>query len=356
MVVNQSKVSFVPRLFSHFAGIFKKEQHFILPGDVIHSAKLLFIDSGDIVDLLFIYSVINYFHRNFPNINNSIVVDRSHEEFAKKVLRVDSVITYEGEKLRFYSRNFFRLVKKLKSISFESVILLNMNASFERFLLAYLSGARVRIGFASQLSFPFINCEIAVPNSTYQGEKIKRIINSIGLKPDTNEKRLRLDEGDINRAKQMIHFRKPEKSILTIGVDPGEGKEKHYVIPEIIAYLANNLAVRIKAKFLVLTEPWDNEGVIQFSRYLKSEVLDIVPACSNETIALLSTCDLFISGNTNLFHFAAALGIPTIGLFTEHEDKKWIPPYNNVRIFRGKKGEKLSLKNFFAIVKEVLPI
>ncbi|MCD6378855.1 hypothetical protein J7M07_00230, partial [bacterium] len=91
MDVNQSKVSFVPRLFSRFAGIFKKEQHFILPGDVTHSAKLLFIDSGDIVDLLFAYSVINYFNKNFPNIKNTIVVDSSHEEIAKKVLRVDSV-------------------------------------------------------------------------------------------------------------------------------------------------------------------------------------------------------------------------------------------------------------------------
>ena len=196
-----------------------------------------------------------------------------------------------------------------------------MNASFERYLLAYFSGARARIGFASQLSFPFINCEISVPNNSYQGDKIKRIINSVGLKPDEYSKKLILDETDINKAKQMIHFRKPDKSILTIGVDPGEGKEKHYVIPEIIAYLANNVAVRMKAKFLVLTEPWDKETVDQFSTNLKSEVLDIVPSSSNETIALLSTCDLFISGNTNLFHFAAALGISTIGLFTEHEDK-----------------------------------
>lgn len=355
MVNNQNKISFLPRLCSDLAGKFKKDSRFILPGDVTRSAKLLFIDSGDIVDLLFIYPVINYFHINFPNIKKTIVVDSSHKEIAKKMLRVDSIITYERENLKLYNSNFFRLVKKLKKQYFESAILLSTNFSLERYILAYLSGARVRIGFASQLSFPFINCEISLSNKAYQGDKIRRIINSVGLKPDEHQKKLQLDEGDLNRAKQMIHFRKPKKNVLTIGVDPGEGKEKHYVIPEIIAYLANNVAARMKAKFLVLTEPWDKDAVTRFSQTLKSEVLDIVPSNSNETIALLSTCDLFISGNTNLLHFAGALGVSSIGLFTEHETEKWLPPYDNVKIFRGEKGKKLSLKDFFSIVKEVLP-
>lgn len=355
MVDKQGKISFILRLCSHLAGRFKEDRQFILPGDVTSSTKLLFIDSGDISDLLFAYPVINYFHRNFPHIKKTIVVDSSHAEIAKNVLRFSSVITYERDKLKFYNRYFFNLAKKIKSQNFQSAIVLNVNISFERYLLAYLSGARARIGFASQLSFPFINCEIFPRNNVYQGKKIEGIINSIGLKPDEEPAKIKLDESNVSRAKQIIHFRKPQKNIVTIGVDPGKGKEKHYVIPEIIAYLANNVAVRMKAKFLVLTEPWHSETVTEFSRELKSEVLDIVPSNANETIALLSTCDLFISGNTNLLHYSAALGVSTIGLFTEHENEKWIPPYDNIRIFRGKRGEKLSLKNFFSIVKEVLP-
>ncbi len=70
---------------------------------------------------------------------------------------------------------------------------------------------------------------------------------------------------------------------------------------------------------------------------------------------MLSQCDIFLSGNTNLFHFASAMKIPTIGLFTKYDGKSWIPEkMPNVRIFKGTKGEKLSLKNFFGKVDEVL--
>jgi len=72
-------------------------------------------------------------------------------------------------------------------------------------------------------------------------------------------------------------------------------------------------------------------------------------------VALLSQCDLFLAGNTNLFHFASALRVPTIGLFTKLDRSGWIPEgVPNVRIFQGTRGEKLSLKDFFCIVEEVL--
>ncbi len=354
MASNNPESRIVPRWFSALARNLNKDRLFELPGDIINSSKILFIDSGDIVDLLFIYPVLEYFRKHHSNIKTTMVVKESHADIARNMLPVQSVITYHEENLKIYKSAFLNLIKKIKRMYFESAIVLSRKVSFERYLLAYFSGAAARIGFSTQLSFPFINCEMMLSDNGYQGEKISRIISAIGLKSDQNISRIELNEKEVNRARQLIHFRKPEKDVMTIGVDPGKGKEKHYVIPEIVAYLANNVSARRKAKFLILTEPWDKMAVKKFSGELKSEVLDITPSGANETITLLSTCDLFISGNTSLFHFAAAMGVPTIGLFTEHETGKWVPSYDNVRIFRGKKGEKLSLKAFFSIVEEVL--
>lgn len=354
MAKSSSEPRIAPRWFSAFAKKIRKERPFLLPRDVIRSSKLLLVDSGDLVDLLFIYPVVEYFHDHYPDIKLAAVVNSRHAEIARGILPIDSVIEYDEDNLKVYRGAFLSLVKRLKSSYFESAILLSRGISFERYLLTYLSGASARIGFATPMSFPFINCELRISDNGYQGEKFSKIISAVGLKPDGDGDKIRLIEKDVNRAKQLVHFRKPEKDIITIGVDPGRGKEKQYVIPEIVAYLANNLAARVKAKFLILTEPWVEDTVKKFTGELKSEVLDIIPSDPNETVALISTCDLFISGNTNLFHFASALGIPTIGLFTEYEKDKWVPPYDNVRIFKGKKGEKLSLPSFFSIVEEVL--
>jgi ADP-heptose:LPS heptosyltransferase len=140
-----------------------------------------------------------------------------------------------------------------------------------------------------------------------------------------------------------------------VGIDPSRGKTGHVVIPEIFSYLANNLASRRKVKFLVLLHPWSGKLMREFSVHLKSEALDLAPSNVKESISLLSQCDLFIAGNTDLFHYAAALNVPTIGLFTKYDGKKWIPEASErVRIFKGTRGKKLSLSTFFNKVDEVL--
>ncbi|MCK4236224.1 MAG: hypothetical protein KAX38_03830, partial [Candidatus Krumholzibacteria bacterium] len=188
-------------------------------------------------------------------------------------------------------------------------------------------------------------------------KKMSGILKAVGLKADEDLKSISLSSREVIHARQLIHFRKPDKEFLTVGVDPSRGKTRHHIIPEIIAYLANNLASRRKVKFLILADPWDERLVRELSKELKSEVIDLVPANINEAVVLLSQCDLFLSSNTNLFHFAAALQVPTVGLFTKYDGKRWVPDdVPNVRIFKGTRGEKLSLKSFFTKVEEVLSI
>ena len=247
------------------------------------------------------------------------------------------------------------LLRRFRSRKADSAILLGRRYSLERYLIAFASGARIRIGFENPMTFPFINCEIRLSEDAYEGSKMSRMLRSIGLRPDDKWSAIELSQRERNHAKQMIHFRKPEKDYLTVGVDPSRGKSKHHVIPEIMAYLANNLASRRKVKFLVLMDPWDDKLIAGLSQSLKSEIIDLRPANLNEAVAFLSQCDLFLAGNTNLFHFASALAVPTIGLFTKYDGPKWTPAdAPRVRIFKGMRGEKLSLKRFFSKVEEVL--
>jgi ADP-heptose:LPS heptosyltransferase len=225
----------------------------------------------------------------------------------------------------------------------------------QRYILAFMSGAGTRIGFGSTLSFPYINCEILLSDGErYIGKRYSGIINSIGLKGGNTFDRISLAEKDLHRAEQLIHFRKPKAEVMTIGVDPGPGRDRRSVIPEILAFLVNNLAARMKSKVLILSEPGDWQLVSEFASSIKCDRFDLEPEDSYQTINLLACCDLFVSANTTLFHFASALGVPTVGLFTEHEGNRWVPDRSNVRIFRGRKGEKLSLKEFFGIVEDVL--
>lgn len=349
------KRDLLPRIVSIFLKRFRKDRPFVLPDDLTSAGRMLLIDSGDVTDLLFVVPVINWFHENCPEIKTTLLVEDKHADIARSMLRVNTLITYEKKQLKLMRADYMALARKLHKQWIDKVIVIGRQMSLERHLLAFLCGARTRIGFANPMAFPFINCEIRVSDEKYIGNGMYRILESLGLGIKDFNREVVLPSSDVGHARQLIHFRKPEKDLLTLGIDPGRGKTRHNVIPEIMIYLANNLAGRLKVKFLILTYPWDQKLFETYSSELKSEVIDLVPTNQAETLALLSNCDLFLSGNTDLFHFAAALHVPTIGIFTKYDEKKWIPEdYPNVRIFKGVKGEKLSLKNFFSKVEEVL--
>jgi ADP-heptose:LPS heptosyltransferase len=346
---------FVPRLFSYFARSVGKSRAFHLPGDIANASSLIFIDSGDVVDLLFAAPVINFFATHFPLIKTTFLVRSVDAELVKGLMRVNAIISYEPRQLKLYSADYLALARKLRKKKIDIAILFDRGYSPERHLLAFAIGAPIRIGFAHPLAFPFLNCEIRLSDGRYEGKKMPRILQSIGLKLEEGWDTVTLVPRDVQHARQLKHFWKPEKDLLMVGLDPSSSKTRHHVIPEIIAYLANNLASRRRAKFLIFANPWDEKLVGGLAAELKGDVIDLKPESPSETVALLSQCDLFLSGNTNLFHFAAALKVPTIGLFTKFDRTGWIPESApHVRIFEGTRGEKLSLKDFFHIVEEVL--
>ncbi len=345
----------LPRIFSFFLKRMRRGKPFHLPADITQSSKILFIDSGDITDLLFTVPLVNYFHRYHPRIQTVMLVRDTDAEIVKSIMNVNRIITYEKKQLNIFRTDYISLVRKLHHQSMDSVILLCRRFSLERFLLAFMSGAKVRIGFSHQFANPFINCEIRLSGNGYIGDRMARVLESVGLKIADDLLDVSLPERETSHARQLIHFRKPEKDYLTVVIDPSRGKMRHQVIPEILAYLANNLASRRKVKFLVLTNPWDEKLTRNMTGDLRGEVIDLVPEKADEAVALLSQCDLFLSGNTNLFHFAAKLKVPSIGVFTKYDGRQWLPDSaTNVRIFKGIRGEKLSLKSFFSMVDEVL--
>jgi ADP-heptose:LPS heptosyltransferase len=345
----------MPKMVSYFLKHTGKEEPFALPGGITGSTRMLFIDSGDVTDLLFAAPVANWFHEKFPQIRTTLLVDSEDSDMARSIFRVHSILTYSRKQLRFFTADYYALIRKLRQQKIDTVILLSKGISMERHTLAFASGAPMRIGFHHQLAFPFINLEVRISSRGYEGDRMIRLVESLGLPTGGVRRDIILPQAEVNHARQLIHFRKPEKGIITVGIDPGRSKSRHRVIPEIIAYLANNLAGRRRVKFLVLTAPWDDKLVQKISGELKGEVIDLVPTNAGEALALLSQCDVFLAGNTNLFHFASALKVPTVGLFTKYDGKTWIPEkMPNVRIFKGTKGEKLSLKSFFGKVEEVL--
>jgi len=107
---------------------------------------------------------------------------------------------------------------------------------------------------------------------------------------------------------------------------------------------AIEVARRRGAKLLLLSNNLDAKGMARFRTLLKGSVMDIEPRNVKEALALLNRASLVLAGNTDYFHFAVGMRLPTIGFFTRFDAANWFPKSTPwVQIIQGVRGQQVSV-------------
>jgi ADP-heptose:LPS heptosyltransferase len=346
----QQKKEVLAGFLAPILGRLVRSKFFSIPGDIGNESRVLVIDSGCLTELLFFSPVIKRLKSVYPGMRITFLVREGNSELIRTMPQISEMITYEPAHLAFTSTTYLSLLKRVRSRDFNVAFLLGREFSFPRSLLALFSRARIRIGFSQEITFPFINCELRHgDNGGYRAVRSANYLSALGLGRDELLSQFELPEADIRWAKQMIHFRKPNKAFKLLAVDPGIGKGRHRLVDESFSYLVNNFCARFPSKVLIMSNSLDNKQEERFRSMLTGEVLDLEPKNIKEGLALLSRSDMLLSGNTDYFHFAVNMKIPAIGLFTRHDDPSWLPkgtPW--VQVIQGIKGQELSLDEFFS--------
>jgi heptosyltransferase-2 len=336
-------------LLTPFLGKITPTGTFCLPADIGNSSRVLVIDSGDLTEILFFSPVLSLLKDRYPGTRVTFLVREGNSELVRTMPQISEMISYEPNHLSLSSTTFLTLAKRVRDRDFDVAFLLGTEFNSARSLLALVTRAKIRIGFSNERAHPFINCEVRpAPGASYEGSKIRSFLSVLGMTAFDNMPGWSLPDQDLRWAKQMVHFHKPEKDVHLIAVDPGLGKGKHRLVDQSFAYLVKQMARRMACKILVLSNNLDKKRLDQFKSSLDAQDLfGVAPKNVKEGLALLSSADLLLSSNTDYFHFAVGMRIPTIGLFTRHDTANWFPkgtPW--VQILQGVKGQRLSLEEF----------
>jgi ADP-heptose:LPS heptosyltransferase len=334
-------VGMLTPLFSRMVG----HASFSLPADINNRSRVLVVDSGDLTELLFFAPVLNHLKRRFPGMRVTVLVREGNGELIRTLEPINEMISYQPEHLSFFSSTYFALLRRIKTRGFDVVFLLGHEFSFARSLVALMTKARLRIGFQQTFTYPFVNCEIRNARDVqYEAPRSLAYLSVLGMTPGDSIPAWKLPEADVRWATQMIHFRHPNKETLLIAVDPGMGKGKHRLVETALAHVASEVARRQGAKLVLLSNNLDAKGLLRFKSLLKGSVIDIEPRNVKEALALLSRASLVLAGNTDYFHFAVSMRLPTIGFFTRFDAANWFPksaPW--VQIIQGVRGQQVSV-------------
>lgn len=347
----------IVRPLSRWLKLLPSEKPIHLPLVGPEGGRVLFIQSGDITDLLFAAPLLTALHSTYPRCRIGVLVREDATELIRHHPHVHDMLSYHPGRFNLAHPSFFTLVRQLRKRRYDMVIHMGNAPDPAHEVLGYLCGAPVRVGPYREGSYPYVNCELRWDPATsgYEARRLAEVGGLLGIRPEVDRMAAVLTDQDLRFARQLVHFRKPKRDELLIGVDPGRGKAHTKVMDRTLMALLRAITKQRHCKVIVLATPEEDEAAIRFERMLREERIDLPRHNVKDVVSLVSQCNLFLSGNTNLFHFAVAFGVPTIGLFTERDSARWTPTgLDHVAVIRGTRGAKLSLSQFLTCTDKVL--
>jgi len=220
-------------------------------------------------------------------------------------------------------RDKVRFIRELRSQKFDKVYVLKR--SFSSALIAFLTGARERIGFDTEGRSFLLTMKVPYRQDQHEVDNFLDVLRADGVpvRDDYLETWITPEEssaaGDI---------------LVREGVGPGEKlvlvhpfaatPQRGWHLEDFahLAQLLQEQGLRVG----ILGSPREKE-LFESTRHLfGSDCVDFVGKCPLRiTMALLKKCELFVGNDSGIMHLAAASGIPMVALFGPQSPVKFGP-------------------------------
>jgi ADP-heptose:LPS heptosyltransferase len=324
-------------------GLFLKPER-LKPEDVNLSGieKILVIRQDDrIGNLVLTTPLLSGLRRFFPKAHISYLASQTFHTLFRNSSLVDQIFVAKKGQYIFHPLSLLFFIRKIRKQRFDLAFDASdeNNFSLNNSFLAYLSGAKYRIGYQKPHSSLFLNLE--VPSSNLQRHASQMHLDLLRfLVGDFPGDDLRIELDPKNRVLVQTYLK--EKDIrpddFLIGMNIGGRGEKRWDLGN-FTQLADWLIDEFDVKVIFIWGP--EEKKIIKAMTLKNENKQILsdlfplPVLS----ALIERCNLFVSSDTGAMHLSTAVGTPTLALFLDSDPIKFGPKGKSHRIVCSSNGE-----------------
>lgn len=256
----------------------------------------------------------------YPKAEVSLLTDARREYIAREMPFVDDVILCSefaipmGTKLR-------DLVDRLRRREFDIALCFGSPESFRPAYLCYRSGGRLRVGFHTE-EVPFFNFRI-VPRKDvrYEGDRLSLLLRTLDISEGDGKLGWTASpEGAGKVLERYLGGRRDKERLVGIDTSSGIGP------PLSFRQWQSVLRAVGDAHRTVIFFDFDQRRVAnRLKETLGQRALLFQTDDLPRTVALMEVCDGFIAGNTDLFHLAVTMGIPTVGILSERDIPRWVP-------------------------------
>lgn len=330
---------------------------FRAPGQISDSSRVLALVSSDLGELFFHMPLLAGIRRTWPGASLDFLVPEAVASLVVSGGLARQVMVYQDKQLVSWKPDYRNLKRTLAAARYDISFVLTLGPAPALEALSQASGAILRYGPSHPGAWPATNLELrSRPDSDlYPGDRTRSLAPFLGLDADRLRTAWPLPADKLRQVAQLVHFNKPRPDELLVGVDPGPDKAGRAPAAENLLYLVQQLKARFNCRILPLTAPGGEDRRQRFEAQLSSPV---PPAFNRDTlldtILLLRQCDLFVAGNTDLFHVAVAEGVPAIGLFSARTPVRWRPASRRrCAVLEISRGERIDVAALMAAITRV---
>ncbi len=304
-----------------------KELSFRLPGALDENGRVLCIDVGDLSELVFHAPLLKAIRKNHPAVEIDFLLPEKHQALLAPSGLAKECLVYKARQLNPWRPSFGKLLKDLGRGRYNMTILMSRQPHPRLELAALASGGALRMGPSHAECWPAINFEIRPPRQQdgYYGDRLLSAGPFLSLPSRDMNTRWPLPMDQVRQMAQQVHFHKPNPDQMLVGLEVGPSKEGHALPLDDLHLLVRHLAANFVCRVLPLGPQADPDRIQQFETKLADSPLGLPRRTLLDHVLLLSQCDLFISGNSDFFHLAVSLGLPTVGIFPPDVEVGWVP-------------------------------
>jgi heptosyltransferase-3 len=281
------------------------------PAQVVDFAairRLLVIKLRAVGDVVLSTVVLPNLRAAFPHAKLDFLAERSCRDVLEGNPNIDEVILFQRQGV-----NALRMLREMRRRRYDLVIDLFGNPRSA--LMTFASGAKYRVGFDFRgRSYAYnilVNPRGAeVHNVEFNLDALRRIqipIESRSLLFPLSDEERTFAEHEVMRLGL--------NDSLVVGINPGTNRRTEQWPPEKFAELGRLASEKLSATILVFWGPGEKSLAEAIVREIGKRAHLAPPSSLKQLGALFTKCSIVVSNDSGPMHIAAALGVPTVGIF-----------------------------------------
>lgn len=295
--------------------------------------RILVIQLGDIGDLVLSIPTIRSLKENFPSAHLTVAARDKASDLVSLCPWSDDVIEIKKEKLTpgDWAVKHYRFFRTLRSRRFDMVI--DMRTGTRGGILAFLSGARIRMGFTAledtwrnwlftHLVYPPMNMPML-----HMAHYHLLLLDRYGIDVNAQWPRLRIDKQQDTDISAILKREKVPLSIPLIAIQPFSLWRYKEWRPEKFRQLVQWVLSIFNVGVLICGTLPERSRVERMIDGLPADkVFNMAGKTTiSQYAALLARCCLFIGCDSAGVHIAAAVKTPTATIYGPSSPKSWAP-------------------------------